>query len=241
MKGSDLSARTKELGYEIPRSTLANIEIGRKSAIGLHEIIILAAALEVSPTSLLFDVGNESLIELLPGDHRAQIEASSWFAGLQPLLPPFGLRQYGSFSTEGLDDVPEPYRGLLEDKEYQKTRGARRFEDAMSRYFEVTRRLRILRQALEEVEQGLTPAFSMLHPEFETAGVEEYRGMIAAVEQQAREYWRFVAAFHNDALMVGAKMPFLDTEIREDVFKYLGGHGDEVLSDEGDSNGQTEA
>ena len=31
MKGSDLSERTKELGYEIPRSTLANVEIGRKS------------------------------------------------------------------------------------------------------------------------------------------------------------------------------------------------------------------
>lgn len=236
MTGDRLSTRTKELGYEIPRSTLANIEIGRKSSVGVHEVVILAAALEVPPVSLMFDVGNDKLVELLPNDYRAQIEASSWFSGLQPLLPKPGLRQYGSFSPDAVVNGYPQVRDQLEDKEFRKPLLARGFEAAMVRYFEVAQSLSYLQVALDELNRGMTPAYSMLNPEFASAGAVEYEQMINSLQGQAREYRKILRAFHNDALMAGAQIPFLDTEIRRDILDDFGDY-----DEDGEGNGQAKA
>ena len=92
MRGDDLSARTKELGYEIPRSTLANIEIGRKKLSGGPRGGNPCSCTQVPPVALLFDYVSGEKVEVLPGVERSGIEAVEWFAGNWPILPAGGDR-----------------------------------------------------------------------------------------------------------------------------------------------------
>lgn len=47
-----LADRCTELGYTLPRSTVANIESGRKRDIPVQEVVVFAAALGVAPGDL---------------------------------------------------------------------------------------------------------------------------------------------------------------------------------------------
>lgn len=51
-----LSARCSDVGYPIPRNTIANLENGRKEGVPVHEVMVLAMALNVAPIDLLFPV-----------------------------------------------------------------------------------------------------------------------------------------------------------------------------------------
>src|SRR5271166_3235178 len=53
MSARQLSDRTGELGMLIPRSVLANLESGRRENVSVAEIVVLAAALNVSPIELM--------------------------------------------------------------------------------------------------------------------------------------------------------------------------------------------
>ncbi|WP_430868311.1 helix-turn-helix domain-containing protein [Demequina aurantiaca] len=84
VSGQQLADLTEAHGDEISRSTIANLESGRKSSVSVAEIALLAAALGVSPMRLLFDpTGSE--VETLPGLTTSQAEAADWFAGLKQL------------------------------------------------------------------------------------------------------------------------------------------------------------
>ena len=69
-----LSDRCAELGADIPRNAVSNLENGRKIALPIHEVVVLAAALGVAPRDLLFpptcggDTAGVPVIEYLPGD-----------------------------------------------------------------------------------------------------------------------------------------------------------------------------
>ncbi|WP_101642284.1 helix-turn-helix domain-containing protein [Brevibacterium antiquum] len=76
----ELSERTAKIGFEIPRSTLANIEIQRKAHVALHEVLVLAEALESSPAAIIAGDG-DSEVEILPGRTVASAEAQEWIAG----------------------------------------------------------------------------------------------------------------------------------------------------------------
>ena len=49
-----LAEQCTELGYPTLRTTLANLEAHKRKSLTLHELIILAAALDVPPVELLF-------------------------------------------------------------------------------------------------------------------------------------------------------------------------------------------
>lgn len=51
----DLAGQTAQAGHHVPRSTLANLENGRRRVVTVDELAALAAALSVDPWSLTTD------------------------------------------------------------------------------------------------------------------------------------------------------------------------------------------
>lgn len=80
LSAQSLSDRTRELGFEVPRNTIANLENGRrKDSISVQEIAVLAYALGVPPLVLLFEpLGDE--VEVLPGVMLEQFMGAEWFS-----------------------------------------------------------------------------------------------------------------------------------------------------------------
>ena len=77
-----LADRCSELGYPIARSTIANIESGRKRDIPVQEVAAIARALGVPPVRLLFDLrAGDVPVEVLPGVEALPVEGMEWFAG----------------------------------------------------------------------------------------------------------------------------------------------------------------
>jgi transcriptional regulator with XRE-family HTH domain len=80
MTAEQLAARTRDLGYEVTRSTIANIESGRRDVVTVQQVTVIAMALDVSPVVLMFDLAADS-VDLLPGDVMSGIAASEWWSG----------------------------------------------------------------------------------------------------------------------------------------------------------------
>ena len=77
----ELSDRTRTIGFEIPRSTITNIESQRKAHVAVHEVLILAEALEVPPAALIAGTA-EGEVEILPGRTMTTGEAQEWISGV---------------------------------------------------------------------------------------------------------------------------------------------------------------
>jgi transcriptional regulator with XRE-family HTH domain len=90
-KNPDMSARELAEGVEglgvesYSRSQVANLETGRRSSVTVGELLAIAATLEVSPLQLLFPVGIDEQVEVLPGVRVTPWEAAKWFTGEEPL------------------------------------------------------------------------------------------------------------------------------------------------------------
>lgn len=56
ISAEELSSHTEELGFKIPRSSIANIESKKKKTVTSHELSIIAAALGVPPEGLIWDI-----------------------------------------------------------------------------------------------------------------------------------------------------------------------------------------
>lgn len=81
MSAQQLSNRCAELGYPIPRSTITNLEIGRKESVSLQEVVVLAKALDIPPLQLVYPLGRDRTIEVLPGTTIPTQLAAEWFTG----------------------------------------------------------------------------------------------------------------------------------------------------------------
>lgn len=78
---------TDELGLRISRSTVTDIEIGRRKYVATHELSMIAAALGVSPAALLtYGTVPDGEIEVLPGRTIDGLAALGWWGG-SPLSP----------------------------------------------------------------------------------------------------------------------------------------------------------
>jgi len=77
-----LSDKTAELGYRVARSRISDLEVGRRTRIGLEELLLLARALGVSPALLALPLGREDVVEVLPGRELETWSAVKWFAGM---------------------------------------------------------------------------------------------------------------------------------------------------------------
>jgi transcriptional regulator with XRE-family HTH domain len=81
MSAQRLSDRCEELGLVLPRSTLADLENGRRASITLAELLVLAAALEVPPLELALPLGEQESTEILPDGEMPTWDAARWFCG----------------------------------------------------------------------------------------------------------------------------------------------------------------
>jgi transcriptional regulator with XRE-family HTH domain len=103
MSAQKLADRTAELGYEVPRSVIANLESGRRSDVSLAEVLVLGAALQVPPMLLAFPAGRVEQVEVIPGVSVPPWDALFWSTGVGfPGLPP--VLEDKSGVTEAIND-----------------------------------------------------------------------------------------------------------------------------------------
>lgn len=217
MRGDDLSARTKELGYEIPRSTLANIEIGRKSSVGVHEVAILAAALEVPPVALLFDYVSGEKVEVLPGVERSGIEAVEWFAGNWPILPAGGLGPLPSISPyegEAFDHGTDKW---AEEPETARLRALRNFEAQMERYHGAVSFLDRVERDYEDVASGRPPRYGAVAASNAPRTPDDYREEVEIARQRVEMRLRDARLALSTVAIHDATPPAMDGGIRENT------------------------
>ena len=81
LSAQDLADRTTHLNHAVSRNQIANIESGRKQSIEVAELLILAAALRVSPSDLLFPTLPDGEVEVLPGVMATSWDAYQWVTG----------------------------------------------------------------------------------------------------------------------------------------------------------------
>ena len=77
-----ISDATDELGQRVSRSTITDIEIGRRKYIAVHEVSLISAALGTTPAVLLtFGTVPDGDLELLPGRTVDGLTAVEWWGG----------------------------------------------------------------------------------------------------------------------------------------------------------------
>lgn len=101
-----LSDRTKELGYEVTRSVISDLENGRRRYVTTAELIVLAAALNTSPVNLVYPGPYQNIVEILPGRGAGEFIAAQWFSGIYSYL---GNTEMGS-----AEDPAEQWRANTE-------------------------------------------------------------------------------------------------------------------------------
>lgn len=69
------------LGLPVPKTTITNLEIGRRSSVDLAEFLVLAEVYGVPPVSLLFPLGKAASVAVLPGREMSTWDAVAWFTG----------------------------------------------------------------------------------------------------------------------------------------------------------------
>lgn len=126
----ELSERTKELGHEVTRQVLVNLEAGRRRALSIDDLFVIAHALGVNPLFLLFDqnqMGRPN--EVLPGLEVPEWVALQW-ARSAPTFISSGLYEMDFDSARGiigtreqLDDVRGEIGNLERAAEVYAERG----------------------------------------------------------------------------------------------------------------------
>lgn len=85
--GQWLSDRTAELGYRVSRTTISELENGRRRYVTTAEIAVLAEALETAPIALIYPPRYDTPVERLPGVKTEKLSAVEWFCGTDSRLP----------------------------------------------------------------------------------------------------------------------------------------------------------
>ena len=140
-----ISDKTEELGLRISRSTLTDIEIGRRKYVAVHELSLIAAALGVSPCDLLTRVEPPmDRIEFLPSQTASAQQVAKWWVGTvaDPLR---SSRKRRTTRDETLETPPlgDDTGGLAVDSQYrtQEQAAVRNLEAIISDVYGRVRRL----------------------------------------------------------------------------------------------------
>ncbi|OZC55432.1 transcriptional regulator [Rhodococcus sp. 06-621-2] len=88
LSAAKLADRTYDIGYGISRSVVADLENGRKKSLDVSELLVLAAALGVSPVQLVYPNLPKGNVEVLPGLDQESHDALRWFSGEAGLMKP---------------------------------------------------------------------------------------------------------------------------------------------------------
>lgn len=82
LTAQQLGDRTDELGLKMTRQAISDLENGRRRYVTTAELIILSAALNTSPVTLLFPGPYDRQTNLLPKQEVIEFDAAQWFSGL---------------------------------------------------------------------------------------------------------------------------------------------------------------
>ncbi|MBY6366963.1 XRE family transcriptional regulator [Rhodococcus corynebacterioides] len=96
LSGQALSDRTAELGHPISRAVISDLETGRRRGLDVADLIVLAAALRISPVQLLFPELPRGSVDVLPGRPHESHDAVRWFAGETGLFASSGDWETGT-------------------------------------------------------------------------------------------------------------------------------------------------
>ncbi|WP_232499631.1 helix-turn-helix domain-containing protein [Agromyces humatus] len=100
MSAQALADRTAELGHEIKRSVIANLESGRRDFVSVADLLVLAKALDVPPMALLIPIEGGGTVEILNGAFSDPWHAVDWFNGWSDYIPATDSRpSSGDFSA----------------------------------------------------------------------------------------------------------------------------------------------
>lgn len=72
---------TKALGHAMSRSAVWEIESGRRKSVGIAEVLILAAVLDVPPLALVFPELPDGVVRALPDTPMTSFDAIRWASG----------------------------------------------------------------------------------------------------------------------------------------------------------------
>lgn len=86
LSAQQLADRCADLGMDISRATLADIENGRRVAISVAELLILARALDVPPILLIAPAGRQQTVEIFPDRFMDVWDAVLWLTGQAELV-----------------------------------------------------------------------------------------------------------------------------------------------------------
>jgi transcriptional regulator with XRE-family HTH domain len=85
----ELAQGCADRGYpDIKEQTIKNLEAGRRANITIVDLVVLADVLGVPPVALLFPLGTDATVEILPGREVSTWDALAWFTGETPADQP---------------------------------------------------------------------------------------------------------------------------------------------------------
>jgi hypothetical protein len=79
--GQWLSDETERIGHRVPRTTISELESGKRKSVSTAELCLLAWALRVPPIRLLYPNLPDGRVDVVPGERWTAIQAASWFSG----------------------------------------------------------------------------------------------------------------------------------------------------------------
>ena len=86
--GQWLSDETAKAGHRISRTTISELESGKRKAVTTAELCVLAWALQVPPMRLLYPDLPDGPVDIVPGVTVPSIKAATWFSGESDLGEP---------------------------------------------------------------------------------------------------------------------------------------------------------
>jgi len=91
-----LAVALKAVGIPWTRHVVAKLENGRRQTLTIEELHGLAFVLDVPPLALLYPIGQNTVVEVLPGRTVDAWDAAMWFTGEArlPLMPGEGKSRY---------------------------------------------------------------------------------------------------------------------------------------------------
>lgn len=90
LSAQTLSDRTAELGHPVSRTTISDLELGRRGErLLVPDLIVLAAALGTSPGALLYPDVPHGPVEVLPGVSGTSVTSARWL-GTGQIIHGFG-------------------------------------------------------------------------------------------------------------------------------------------------------
>lgn len=81
LSAQQLSQKCTDIGLEISRSTIADLENGRRVVLTVAELYVLAVALDLPPIELAVPLGRAPSTEVLPGRLAPVWDVARWFRG----------------------------------------------------------------------------------------------------------------------------------------------------------------